>query len=107
MLQAFLSLMAVAERYGLRTPELADNSWRECAQQLSPDRRVYGEVERRVQVRANARLVLQTASPHCQHSPLESFQSFDRTACGYDRRRALRPGMVQRAAGGGLQRSTG
>src|SRR5436190_7973649 len=56
MPRAFLPLMAVAGHYGLQDPEPADNSWHECVQQLSPDRRVYGEIERRVQLRANMRL---------------------------------------------------
>src|SRR5437016_1628050 len=103
MPRAFLSLMAVAGRYGLQNLEPADNSWRECAQQLSRDRTMYGEAERRVQVRANTRRVLQTASRHCQRSPLEFFQSFGRTACGYDRRRLRARRVLQRLVRGGLQ----
>src|SRR5881409_537758 len=103
MHRAFLSLMAVAERYGLQNPELADNLWRECGRQLSRGRRVYGKAECRVQVRANTHLVLQTAFRHCQRSPLEFFRSFGRTACAYDRRRLPRLEAVQRAAGGGLR----
>ena len=63
MLRAFLSPTAIAGHYGLQNPEPADNSWRECARQLSRGRRVYGEVERQVQVRANARLTLQNGIP--------------------------------------------
>src|SRR5881392_590787 len=103
MPRAFLPLMAVPGHYGLQNPEPADNSWRECVQQLSPDRRVYGEIERRVQLRANMRLVLQTASPRCQHSPLAFFRSFGRTAYGYGRRRPAERRVLERLARAGLQ----
>src|SRR6266550_5069593 len=103
MPRAFLSLTAVAGHYGLQNLQLADNSWRECTRPLSPDRRVYGEVEHRIQVTANTHLALQTASPHCQHSPLEFFQSFYQTACEYDRRRLRGRRALQRLVRGALQ----
>src|SRR2546426_11549857 len=104
MPQAFVSLMAVAGRCWLQNPGLADNCWRECFRQLSPDRKAYGEAERRVQVRASTHLVLQMASPRCQRLPLEFFQSFGRTACVYDRRRLQRLEAVQRSVRGDLQK---
>src|SRR6266550_5727429 len=107
MPQAFVFLTAVAGRYGLQNPGLAGNCWRERFRRRSADRKAYGEAECRVQVTANTHLVLQTASPRCQRSLLEFFQSFGRTACEYDRRRLQRLEAVQRAAGGGLQPSTG
>src|SRR5205807_6591901 len=87
MLQVSLPLMGIAGRYVPQNLELGDTSCLECAQQLSRDRRAYTEAERWVQVRANRRLVPQTAFPHCRHSQLEPFRSFGQTACGYGRRR--------------------
>src|SRR2546428_11885299 len=74
MLQVSLPLMGIAGRYVPQNLELVDTSCLECAQQLSRDRRAYAEAERWVQVRANRRLVPETAFRHCQHSQLESFR---------------------------------
>src|SRR5216684_3083582 len=103
MLQVSLPLMGIAGRYVPQNLELGDTSCLECAQQLSRDRRAYAEAERWVQVRANRRLVPQTAFPRCQHSQLEPFRSFGQTACGYDRIRPQARLVLQRPVRGGLQ----
>src|ERR1700733_3696780 len=102
-LEVSLPLRRAQGRCARQSLELVDRSSLECAQQLSPDRRGYGEAERRVQGRANRHPGLRRASPRCQHSQLEYLRSYGQIACAYDRRPPQLRSVPGKAVKGGLQ----
>src|SRR5213593_744180 len=75
MLEAFLPLVGVAERYVRQNLQLEGTASLECARQHARDRTACGEAGRRVPVRANRHPALQTAFRRCRHSPLELVRS--------------------------------
>src|ERR1700675_3203351 len=107
MLQAFFPQKEVAKRCAPQILQLVDTASLECARQRLRDRTEYAEAERPVRVRANMLRVPQTASPHCQHSQLESLRSFGQTACACGRIRPVARQLLQKPARGDLLASDG